>query len=249
MRKLKSVSDNHLARLVSRDDGNRPVEIVRGKNSDSIYPHITGIGAYWTTPSEKTIISYPNAYRWPKTYHCSTRGTTVGKLWLARRKNRYRIQDDNGNKLIIFSKKWKSWRFGIKYKECVVISFGLCWLIKYKNKTYHYSNRNGKTNIDLACKKAIGDWRIQRKIDREKLLFDKNASKIWVGIQDSLDSGNCRVLTLDFANKFRQQLELYSIHNKVGEIGAVRADVLLSIRDDEYTRRACMVASKRYVTV
>ena len=45
-------------------------------------PKLTGDHPYFTTPSGKTIINYPNAYNWPKSYHPSTRRIEVGLEWL-----------------------------------------------------------------------------------------------------------------------------------------------------------------------
>jgi hypothetical protein len=48
-------------------------------------PKLTGNSYYWTTPSGKTIIRHPNAYRWAKIYSPSTRRIEVGINWLHRR--------------------------------------------------------------------------------------------------------------------------------------------------------------------
>jgi hypothetical protein len=46
-------------------------------------PHIVGEAAYHTTPSGKTIVRHPNAYKWRTVYHCSTHRVRVGRGWLA----------------------------------------------------------------------------------------------------------------------------------------------------------------------
>lgn len=56
-----------------------PVRIVDG----NVAPRICGEGFYWTTPSGKTIIRHPSAYKWPKRYHASTRRVEVGREFLA----------------------------------------------------------------------------------------------------------------------------------------------------------------------
>lgn len=48
-------------------------------------PKLTGRSYYWTTPSGKTEVRYPNAYKWPTVYHASTYCIVVGKGWLIER--------------------------------------------------------------------------------------------------------------------------------------------------------------------
>ena len=45
-------------------------------------PRIVGYDAFWTTPSGKTVITHPNAYKWRKVYHGSTKTIVVGRGWL-----------------------------------------------------------------------------------------------------------------------------------------------------------------------
>lgn len=56
----------------------RPIVIVDGNAA----PHVTGHSYYHTTPSGKTIVRHPAAYRWPTQYHCSTRRVEVGADWI-----------------------------------------------------------------------------------------------------------------------------------------------------------------------
>lgn len=58
-----------------------PIVIVEGDQG----PTTEGEAGYWTTPSGKTRITYPNAYKWRKVYHCSTARIVVGREWLADR--------------------------------------------------------------------------------------------------------------------------------------------------------------------
>lgn len=46
-------------------------------------PTECGRGPYHTTPSGKTIVRYPSAYRWPTWYHASTRRVEVGADWIS----------------------------------------------------------------------------------------------------------------------------------------------------------------------
>lgn len=60
---------------------------------------------------------------------------------------------------------------------------------------------------------------------------------VFVGVDDSLRSGNCRGATEELRRTFSSEAG--------AEIGAVRSDFLLSRRDDMYTRRAVRMAAVR----
>lgn len=64
----------------------------------------------------------------------------------------------------------------------------------------------------------------------------RGLTHIWVTEEDSLKAGNCEPVT-------RQVRVL--VQRKIGRVHAVRADVLLEIRDDAYARRAIRVAAER----
>lgn len=87
-----------------------------------------------------------------------------------------------------------------------------------------------------AIAAAVAGWaaqdaaKIAAKIEREQL------ASVWVGIDHSISAGNCRAGTEYMAAVMRRKLRA------VGDIGAVRADVLLLARDDRFTRRAIAAA-------
>lgn len=64
----------------------------------------------------------------------------------------------------------------------------------------------------------------------------KNLKNVWVCVDDSIKSGNCIPGTESMASIIR---------SKLGNVEAVRADILLSIRDDYYTRKAVNQAKSR----
>lgn len=66
--------------VVDREGDSAPIEIVAGDTA----PRAAGRSYYWTTPGGKAI-QYPNAYRWPKVYHASSRRIEVGVDWLVAR--------------------------------------------------------------------------------------------------------------------------------------------------------------------
>lgn len=63
---------------IAREKG-RWVEVTPGAKA----PEAEGTSYYFTTPGGKPI-NHPNAYRWPKVYHPSTRHVEVGQGWLQR---------------------------------------------------------------------------------------------------------------------------------------------------------------------
>jgi hypothetical protein len=85
MKLINQIVDNslYLRRIIresAKARNNCPIDIIEG----DFKPKITGRSYYWTTPSGKTEIRHPNAYRWPKQYHCSTISIEVGADYLWR---------------------------------------------------------------------------------------------------------------------------------------------------------------------
>lgn len=76
-----------------------------------------------------------------------------------------------------------------------------------------------------------------KRLQSEKVLTEK-ANVIFVGLEDSYHSGNCKTLTNEFAK---------SVYEKFGGEVCISAQALLELRDDSYTRRACVEAAKRYI--
>jgi len=58
-----------------------PIIVVKGNKK----PALKGCSFYWTTPSGKTIVRHPAAYKWPTKYHNSTLRIEVGDKWLEKR--------------------------------------------------------------------------------------------------------------------------------------------------------------------
>lgn len=63
----------------------------------------------------------------------------------------------------------------------------------------------------------------------------RDLSTTFVGLDDSFAAGNCRPATLAFYEQ---------VNARFGEIGGLRADVLLEMRNDIYARRAISAASQ-----
>jgi len=79
--------------------------------------------------------------------------------------------------------------------------------------------------------------RAKRQAHRRDVEQYKN---VWVTREDSIAAGNCDAGTRQATSELRRKLG--------GEIAAVRADYLLSYRDDAYTRRAVERAANRAAT-
>lgn len=91
--------------------------------------------------------------------------------------------------------------------------------------------------IDYRNTKAADDAFIVREAMAKKRQAEiANLTRIWVMEEDSLRAGNCEPVT----RKVR-----VLVQRKIGRVHAVRADVLLEIRDDAYARRAIRVAAER----
>lgn len=91
--------------------------------------------------------------------------------------------------------------------------------------------------IDKQQKEIIRRLAEDQGRQKAKTFLALHPELVWVELEDSLKAGNCRAETMAFVEKMKAEF---------GDIGAIRADKLLSIRMDSYTRRACEVAAKRY---
>lgn len=128
----------------------------------------------------------------------------------------------------------------------------------YKNEEYHYSFseiRNDGSysyytcgfyiDIDLdVARDAIRKRRIEAVTDR----FARNnysevtslpLSKIFVEYEDSIDAGNCEEISICVKSEIQEEL------NISGDF-ALRADVLINWRDDNYSRRAILQAYRNH---
>lgn len=89
-----------------------------------------------------------------------------------------------------------------------------------------------------AARQAALSTAIRTRSNRRGLRAEYSST--WVGAEDSVRGGNCKIETARMAARLELLLG--------GQIGAVRADYLLSIRDDLYTRRAVRAAQLRGVS-
>ncbi|MCK9552338.1 hypothetical protein [Aquamicrobium sp.] len=107
--------------------------------------------------------------------------------------------------------------------------------VMYKSEEYHFSL------YELFAAKSANEFftMIQTAISKrllEKLqhsVLIEKSSHVFVGLEDSLDSGNCNTGTMAFCHR-------HGIDTK--NIGGIRGDVILSMEFTNFTRRAVMQA-------
>ena len=96
----------------------------------------------------------------------------------------------------------------------------------------------------LSTKANINAARKEVEVERKKAISSAlkarheniDLRKVFVSMQDSLNAGNCRAMS--------EQVEA-QVKNIYGNVGGIRADMLLKIRDDFYSRRAIASAKTR----
>lgn len=119
------------------------------------------------------------------------------------------------------------------------------WAIKRDNEEYHFNLASliahdvyGEYSVKefLVNALAMLEKRRLEKIE-ESELYEK-ASKVFIGIQDSLSSGNCQLGTNQFVHK----------HNiNINKIGGIRGDILLELEKSNFTLRAVAYAISKHV--
>lgn len=95
--------------------------------------------------------------------------------------------------------------------------------------------------LEAARKKAAKARAAQlesAKAQRDQRRSHRDYKRVWVGVNDSLSAGNCPQGTAQMQRLICRALG--------GDIGAVRADVLLKHRDDHFTRRAVAYAASHH---
>ena len=111
----------------------------------------------------------------------------------------------------------------------------ISWAIKRGDEEYHfsplsliYSDEKGEQDIREFAENAISCLE-RRRIEKlsEKELYEK-ASRVFVSVEDSLKSGNCKFGTDSFISRHGIDLS---------KIGGIRGDYLLNIEKSNFTFR------------
>lgn len=119
----------------------------------------------------------------------------------------------------------------------------ISWAIKRGDEEYHfsplsliYSDEKGEQDIREFAENAISCLE-RRRIEKlsEKELYEK-ASRVFVSVEDSLKSGNCKFGTDSFISRHGIDLS---------KIGGIRGDYLLNIEKSNFTTRAVQYAIQK----
>jgi len=227
MKKTKKVDPERLARLWVDPHGRYPVWIITGDQP----PAMTGNSGYWTTPGGREIKN-PNSYGHPTVYHRSTRRVEVGRRWLHRHQA-VEIQSRDGSRTVIIPSSRnrihgysvvQGWVHmgGPGWRPCAYVTQG----------RWDYHGDRGRGPRDAVRRAVAARRRQQQQLDGLPV------AAVWVSIEDSLRGGNCRAATEAYAERVWQHI------GARGPCG-VRSDVLLELRNDEFTRRAVAAAVAR----
>lgn len=114
--------------------------------------------------------------------------------------------------------------------------------LSYRGHDYHFDGIINKNSIE-KIREAIRERRLSdiKKYRMQKLSeeqFNSFLQKTFVTVEDSIKAGNCPIGTKNFYDSL-------DLVQKGFHIRALRADALLKIRDDNYTRRAVMQAMQK----
>ena len=126
---------------------------------------------------------------------------------------------------------------GKKVEKSSIYGSSSAYGIRYKKEVYHFSlkelfDSNPKDFYNTISKKLTD--RLAEKEENKELI--DSAKYVFVGLDDSYESGNCKLGTTAFCKT----------HNiDTSKIGGVRGDVLLEMDFSNYTRRAVSKALKR----
>ena len=219
------------ARLWAEAPRHWPVVLAEDPESP---PTKKGESWYFTSPGGQRRIAHPGSYGWPMRYHRSTYRVEVGERWLAQhpvkftRKGGIPMWIRPLEKTIIHGIAVTPGWLAVHYRSASLVVRG--------KDVYH----SPFTDPREAVRDAINGWRRQRKERAEKAALVTMAPKIWVTEADSIASGNCALGTWHVAREIAGKLGA-----PAGSIGAVRADFLLSIRNDAHVQRAIAAAGRR----
>jgi hypothetical protein len=126
----------------------------------------------------------------------------------------------------------------------------------YKNEVYHVSSGdlwtvNEPHFIHCVIKSFAAKNKMIRqrsRLENLKTFVENNLTSIFVTFSDSLKSGNCEaqtsVMYSTIVTKVKQGAPVEMFQMEGEKITAVRADYLLSLRNDHYTQNAIFQAAK-----
>ncbi len=114
--------------------------------------------------------------------------------------------------------------------------------LSYRGHSYHFDGIINKRSIEKVREaikqRRLSDIKLYREQKTAKEQFKKLLPKTFVTVHDSIAAGNCKIGTMNFYNSL-------PIVQKGFHLRALRADALLQLRDDKYTRRAVSKAIEK----
>lgn len=227
----------YLARFITGTHNSIPIEI----DPAATGLQMDGESYHWTTLGGRPI-RHPGAYHWPKLYVASTRRLRVEPAFFDRAKISEVRSIDGTPTVLAFAHRYEpgrtvrvtaGWTRG---RKVFVVGDGA--------RTVHVTRRGPLADIttadyEAALTAARAAWAAQDEADRLARVERQRLASVWVSAPDSIRAGNCvpgmEHMAAILARSLRAQ----------GELGAIRADVLLLARDDVFTRRAITAAAAR----
>lgn len=230
---------NRLVRIIAGAHASCPVDVIADGASG---PKTTGESYYFTTLSGKTRVYSPAAYGWRTRYWPSTISVEVGQLWLAEMRPDEIVVDGTRTVRAVGATRHfgkftctPAWAGG---KRCMLV-----YSARHKRSYHAPRNKSVKalTGDDYAnaMEQSRAAWAQQDISDAKRRDEMVMLRQVWVSAEHSRQAGNCD------AGTRAQEIALRRSLHASGEIGAVRADVLLAVRDDSFTRRAIAAAQSQ----
>jgi len=122
------------------------------------------------------------------------------------------------------------------YSNVTPFSSELQYAIKHKKEEYHFMlGELFNTTPKKLYKKALKSLAKRKTEKMEHNLLLKESKKVFIGVTDSTESGNCESGTEFFCSE-------HNIDTK--KIGGIRGDKLLELACDQFTRRAVIYKIK-----
>jgi len=230
-----------IVRQASPDDARRRVDLRRGlariareaagcDRHDSVPVVVLGGRLASRAPVER---GEGYGFRWlgrwksaPGSYIPSTRRVVVGWDWLARRAPSLRYDRPSG--------AWVHDHRAVHLHGCVAryaYDGRRAWHVTLPDGTCATIARRETAGAREAIRRVLADARRARREHAQHV-------HVWVTPEDSIRAGNCAAETRAIQRRLERALG-------AGPLGAVRADLLLEIRDDMYARRAMVAAAQR----
>lgn len=198
---------------------------------------MTGESGYHTTPSGKTRVYHPNAYKWRTVYHCSTLACEVTEAWV-QEAGRSKLQPVDGVPTYVVARGHRLHGLRVR-KGWMAHDTMPTWVVEGRGWAFH-ARRSGGVTPRQAAMEAIQAIRKRREAEALKSQELQSLTTTWLTPQHARQSGACEPGTAAAQAKVEAAL------GAMGPVGAVRADVALTILgDSEYhVRRAIKQAQQ-----